>query len=284
MVCRVSELITQVKSRQIGAAASSWNLVASSNKSAIPTHQEALAAAARAEVELGSPEEEWLAQPENVTCFALRSGSNAERQQSLCDTLRWRVKNRELLSSLTCSHCAADPRAHDCRIFGTDADGDAVIMNGMALPKELSPSGIAEHMTCVFELALRRFPGTAERPRMFTWVIDIHGFGYLSRHSDPRTSLRLLTLLRSGFRGRLKRILVVDAPTSFWALWAAVRQAIDEETAAMIEFVPWTEAPVRYPALFGDSLGARLLQEAMSNRDPACVATKTWTTFFAEGS
>ena len=75
---------------------------------------------------------------------------------------------------------------------------------------------------------------------------------------------------------------MVDAPTAFWALWAVVRQTIDEETAALIEFVPWEEVPHRYPALFGDSLGARLLREAMGNRDPACVACKTWTTFFAD--
>ena len=83
-------------------------------------------------------------------------------------------------------------------------------------------------------------------------------------------------------QGRLKRILVVDAPTSFWALWAVVRATIDEETAAIIEFVPWEDVPLRYPALFGDALGARMIKEAMGNRDPACVAAKTWTTFFAE--
>ena len=159
-------------------------------------------AAARSELasELGAHEEAWLSQPENLAVFAMQSGSNAERAQMLSDMLRWRILHRERLSSLTCTHCAADPRSHDCRIFGTDADGDAVIMNGMALPKELSPAGVEEHMTCVFELALRRFPGTAARPRQFTWVVDIHGFGYLSRHSDPRTSLRLLSLLRNGYK------------------------------------------------------------------------------------
>ena len=159
-------------------------------------------AAARSELasELGAHEEAWLSQPENLAVFAMQSGSNAESTQMLSDMLRWRVGHRERLSSLTCTHCAADPRSHDCRIFGTDADGDAVIMNGMALPKELSPAGVEEHMTCVFELALRRFPGTTARPRQFTWVVDIHGFGYLSRHSDPRTSLRLLSLLRTGYK------------------------------------------------------------------------------------
>ena len=159
-------------------------------------------AAARAELatELGAPEEAWLSQPENLAVFATHSGSNAERAQMLCETLRWRIAQRDRLASLKCSHCAVDPRAHDCRIFGSDADGDPVIMNGMALPQELSPAGIEEHMTCVFELALRRYPGSATRPRRFTWVVDIHGFGYLSRHSDPRTSLRLLALLRSGYK------------------------------------------------------------------------------------
>ena len=61
-----------------------------------------------------------------------------------------------------------------------------------------------------------------------------------------------------------------------------VRQTIDAETIEMIEFVPWEDVPLRYPALFGDALGARTLKEAMGNRDPACVAAKTWTTFFAE--
>jgi len=257
----------------------------SSDDASAATGQPPFVAAARAQLasELGEQEEAWLAQPENLAVFAMQSGSNAERELMLCDMLKWRILNRERLSSLTCTHCAIDPQSHDCRIFGTDADGDAVIMNGMALPKELSPAGIAEHMTCVFELALRRFPGTAARPRLFTWVVDVHGFGYLSRHSDPRTSLRLLSLLRCGYKGRVKRILVVDAPTSFWALWTAVRQTIDEETAAMIEFVPWEVVPLRYPALFGDTIGARMLKEAMGNRDPACVATKTWTTFFADG-
>jgi hypothetical protein len=99
-------------------------------------------AAARAELasELGAHEEAWLSQPENLAVFATHSGSNAERAQMLCSTLRWRVAHRERLASLKCCHCAADPRAHDCRIFGADSDGDPVIMNGMALPKELSPT------------------------------------------------------------------------------------------------------------------------------------------------
>ena len=50
----------------------------------------------------------------------------------------------------------------------------------------------------------------------------------------------------------------------------------------MIEFVPWEDVPHRYPVLFGDALGARMLTEARGNRDPASVAAKTWTTFFAD--
>ena len=222
------------------------------------TPQQTLAATAHGALgeAIGPDEEAWLALPETLTVYATLSGSKADREHALCCTLRWRIEQRALLSSLVCSHCAANPRSHDCRIFGADPDGDVVLMNCFALPEELSPAGVTEHLTCVLERALRAYPGTAERPGLFTWVVDIHGFGLLSRHSDPRTSVSLLTLLKVAFKGRLKRIVVLSAPTSFWATWSVVRTVVDEETDKCIEFLDWPQVlPARSSRM--QSLGRR---------------------------
>lgn len=214
------------------------------------TPQQALAAAVHDTLgdAIGPAEKAWLQQPETLTVFATLSGSKADREHALCCTLRWRIEQRALLSSLMCSHCAANPRSHDCRIFGTDLDGDAVLMNCFALPEEMTSAGVTEHLTCVLERAMQAYPGTAERPGLFTWVVDIHGFGIISRHSDPRTSISLLALLKVAFKGRLKRIVVMAAPNSFWATWRVVRTVIDEKTDKCIEFLDWPQAqPARAP-------------------------------------
>ena len=87
-------------------------------------------------------------------------------------------------------------------------------------------------------------------------------------------------LLKVAFKGRLKRIVVLSAPTSFWATWGAVRTVVDEETDKCIEFLDWPQAPERFRALFGESLAANMLREAEENRDPAQAATKKWQTFY----
>jgi len=246
------------------------------------TPQQTLAATAHDKLggAIGPAEEAWLKLPETLTVYATLSGSKADREHALCCTLRWRIEQRALLSSLVCSYCAANSRSHDCRIFGADPEGDVVLMNCFALPEELSPAGVTEHLTCVLERALKAYPGTADRPGLFTWVVDIHGFGLLSRHADPRTSISLLKLLKVAFKGRLKRIVVLSAPTSFWATWGAVRTVVDEETDKCIEFLDWPQAPERFRALFGESLAANMLREAEENRDPAQAATKKWQTFY----
>merc|ERR1712107_69407 len=106
------------------------------------------------------------------------------------ETLEWRIQNRELLSHMTCPHCAANPLSHDARCFGVDPEGDLVFMNCFALPRNLDPESIEQHMTCLFEQSLKAYP----QARKWTWIIDMHGCGLA--HLDPRTSMRLLSLLQ----------------------------------------------------------------------------------------
>jgi len=68
------------------------------------------------------------------------------------------------------------------------------------------------------------------------------GFGL--KHCDPRTSVALLRLLQVAYRDRLKRCIVLDAPSLFvdW-LWLPLKNSgvIRPHTASLIEFKPWDD-------------------------------------------
>ena len=164
-------------------------------------------------------------------------------------------------------------------MFGTYADGDVVLSNCFALHRDYNPSAIANHMACLFERALLHYPAapSSTELRRWTWCIDMYGFGL--QHTDPRTSLELLKLLEGTYPERLKRMLVVGAPSVFGLLWRAVRPFMQEKTAAKIEFVAWTDAPQRYEELLGPTVAGRLVAEGLENRNKARAAAKRWTTF-----
>ena len=212
---------------------------------------------------MGKEEHDWCT-PQLTAVYVSCRKTQPERVKMLGSAIEWRIKHRDLLSCRTCPLCASNPLSHDARIFGTDADGDGVFMNCFALHRSLNSSGIANHMACLFERALQHYPaasGSTEL-RRWTWCIDIHGFGL--QHTDPRTALQLLNLLECAYPERLKRMLIVGAPSLFWALWRAVKPFIPEKTAAKIEFVAWSDASQRYEELLGTTVAARLISEGVA--------------------
>ena len=48
------------------------------------------------------------------------------------------------------------------------------------------------------------------------------------------------------------------------------------------EFVSWADAPQRYEELWGKQVAAKLVAEGKENRDKGSVASKRWTSFYAE--
>ena len=181
----------------------------------------------------------------------------------LGSAIEWRLKRRDMLSRRTCPSCAADPLSHDARMFGTDTDGDAVFNNCFALHRDYNSSAIANHMACLFERALLHYPAepSSTELRRWTWCIDMYGFGL--QHTDPRTSLELLKLLECAYPERLKRMLIVGAPSVFWVLWRTLKPFVQEKTAAKIEFVAWSDAPQRFEELLGPTVAGRLVSEGV---------------------
>ena len=222
--------------------------------------------------EMEKEEQDWCTH-NMAKVYASCRTTKAARIQMLGAAIEWRIKRRAMLVSKRCPLCSSDPLSHDARIFGTDANGDVVLMNCFALPHNLNPSGIANHMACLFERALLHFPpasGSTEL-RQWTWCIDVHGFGI--RHTDPRTTMELLKLLECAYPERLKKMLIIDAPTIFWGLWTIVKPFIQEKTVAKIEFVSWSNAPRRYEELLGKTVADRLVTEGAKPFPPRISLT-----------
>lgn len=224
--------------------------------------------------ELQSQELSWLSK--DILEIYVNARPTLDKRVGICkDALQWRIQNRELLCKLECPRCSQNPLSHDARCFGVDGEGDLVFMNCFALPRDLNPEGIAQHMACVFERSLKKYPGA----KKWTWIIDMHGFGV--GNLDPRTSIKLLHLLQVAYRGRLKRCIVLDAPLMFASLWSVVQPFIATRTAESIVFKTWPAIQDELFETLGESVAKRVCFEIDENRDAEKVKQKTWTTFWA---
>lgn len=226
--------------------------------------------------QLTEQELSWLT-PQVLRIYVEAREDLDDRVEILREALEWRIDHRELLRSLVCKCCSADPLSHDARCFGTDPDGDLVFMNCFALPRDMDPTGIAEHMTCAFERALKAHSAA----KQWTWVIHMHGFGLANL--DPRVSVKLLHLLQVAYRGRLKRCIVLDAPRMFGSLWSSVSPFIRAKTAKAISFHTWPAFRGELFETLGPEVATRLSGEIDENKDSFRVKTKTWAPFWAAG-
>merc|ERR1712159_846749 len=101
-------------------------------------------------------------------------------------------------------------------------------------------------MTCLMERALTEYPLPVEpaldedghpKIRRWTFIFDLHGFGM--RYYDPRVSMRLLELFQVVHRGRVKKLLVLDAPQLFWGFWKLVQPFMRPATQEKLQFSDW---------------------------------------------
>lgn len=249
--------------------------------------RETLKFAACVGLDLSEHEENWLTE-EVLSIYCRARDTQEERIDLMRSALQWRAEHREQITSLVCPTCKADPRSHDARLFGADPNGDPVLMNCFQLPRDLTPQNLNTHMICLFERALRDLPANPNelvspedghaRVRQWTWIIDLYGFGV--RHTNPKTSYNLITLLQTAYRGRLKRLVLLDAPTGFAPFYENVAKPfMKPATANRLEFVPLVEAKKRFTQLFEQEMTDALMKEIEENRQEDWE-NKSWTTFY----
>lgn len=249
------------------------------------SHEEVRAQVLAALQEVGEDvtdvERDWLSEANIDIYLGIREPGAAV--QMLCKTCCWRIQRRDLLTSLECPRCLEDALSHDAREFGLDPDGDVVFMNCFALPREISPDGVCDHMACLFERCLKKYPSPERGHLKWTWIIDTHGFSLL-RYSNPKTSVKLLNLLQSIYPDRLKRLLIVDVPTIFWGFYKMIERFIDPVTASKIQFIKWEDAQAMFQKHLGHEMAARLYAEGLTYRASDAWQSKQWTTFYGPGT
>ena len=94
-------------------------------------------------------------------------------------------------------------------------------------PRSLPPALLQQRP--VLSAAAARW--TRAQVDQWIWIIDFHGFTL--RDCDPRSATMVIDLLQH-YPERLFRVVFLDAPFIFGALWSAIRSVLDERTAGKV--------------------------------------------------
>ena len=152
----------------------------------------------------------------------------------LLKTLEWRQK--EDPATIVCPACQADPHSHNLRQVGLDAMDRPVIYACFSQgANRFDIEATEKHVIQVLEttLAAHASGGDGAEVEQWIWVIDFHGFSL--RDCDPRSATMVIDLLQH-YPERLHRVVFLDSPFIFGALWSAIRSVLDDRTAGKVPY------------------------------------------------
>jgi hypothetical protein len=198
---------------------------------------------------------------ECILRFLIARQWNVEKAASqLKKALEWRQIAKPW--DMRCDECQKDPYSHNMRQVGTDREGRPVIYTAFSQAhNRFKPQANVQHLLAVMESATLRM--RRHGVGKWVWVVDFDGFS--ARDCDPRTALRTADIL-AHYPERLHLALLLDAPSLFAGVWAALRAALDPVTAAKVRFVPLAQMRPALSDLFPAELADWLCIEAEENR------------------
>lgn len=175
----------------------------------------------------------------------MQASSKETAVNSLATALNWRRKHRAILTGVRWPTWQGD-----MRVVAREGSGHPVIFMSMAHQPPASNSGsIIEHMASVLEAACNHAKNGAWG---FDVVCDCRGF-QLSKNLDPRPAIAAMEMLKHAYRGRLRRALLVGAPSAFSGLWRMVKGLLPSRTQEKIQMVSLKEATVEIEKSFGEA-------------------------------
>ena len=176
--------------------------------------------------------------------------------------LRWRADKQPW--AVTCPGCAASPRAHSLRCIGTDAAGRPVLYHCFA---QADGRHVAAHNTAhlmrILEDCCALMDAAEPQVPQWVWVFDFHGYGLWD--NNPSTVVAAAQFLPM-HPNRLFKVLMLDAPTAFSAIWGVVSGFLTDITKAKITFTSLAELRDVAAGFAGDEVAAWLEAEATENR------------------
>ena len=198
---------------------------------------------------------------ECVLRFLVARQWNIEKAASqLKKTLQWRQKAKPW--EIGCDECRKDPHSHNMRQVGIDGDGRPVIYTSFSQAQNrFDVNSNLQHLLGTMESATHYMKkhGVGK----WIWIVDFDGFS--ARDCDPRSALRTAELL-THYPERLHLTLLLDAPSLFSGVWAALRAVLDTATAAKVRFVPLAQMQSVLRDLLPAELADWLHREAEENR------------------
>lgn len=151
----------------------------------------------------------------------------------------------------------------DFRVLTRADDGHPLVyMCYRHQPARPSTKDFIDHVVAVLEAAIGELRHGADRIDV---VLDCHGFR-LSSNLDPRPALHAAQIIKQLYRDRLRSCLLVDAPTTFDALWRAIRPVLKPDVRQRIRLASAEEAARQVERASGTQAAAQLRAVMAANR------------------
>jgi len=188
--------------------------------------------------------------------------------------LRWRERNRELLSTRKFE------LSGDCRVIGADRQQRSVLY--MCLQNQLHPVLLDQGLVSMLQ-AIDNLPQGVEKT-VHIW--DLHGMR-LRMNLDPTPTARWLQAQECHFAERLHELIIIDMPLIAAFIKKAVWPLIPEKTQRKIRFMPVKEARLHIQKECDEATAQRVCQAIAENRDESMSfeeRLQTWRRVNQEGA
>eukprot|EP00003_Mantamonas_plastica_P015944 TRINITY_DN2676_c1_g1_i1.p1 TRINITY_DN2676_c1_g1~~TRINITY_DN2676_c1_g1_i1.p1 ORF type:complete len:217 (+),score=72.89 TRINITY_DN2676_c1_g1_i1:439-1089(+) len=160
-------------------------------------------------------------------------------------TLEYRAENDP--ESVSCELCEHYSKFHDTRLIGFCRQGRPVIYSTYGQALSVEPYCAVQHLNVCVEQGIRCIEimdkeATEQDVHTFdtveeklVWVQCFNGFGYKDM-SDPRGGKILNDLFSNHYPERIRKIVMVNPPFVFWALWKVFEVIVEQAIRDKVVF------------------------------------------------
>ena len=182
----------------------------------------------------------FLTKPTVLRYSTARNGNYDEALKNLESSIEWRVTH--VPEKLCCPACESDPQSHCFFTIGVDSKKRIVIYASAAKAKMNEKDVTVQHMVHVLEHAWRATDELELSPQ-WTWIIDFGGFS-LWNAMQGSTSNGALSAFSRHMPERLGVVCLLNPPSIFDILLAAVKPFVDSRTMSKVHFIRGTPEEV----------------------------------------
>lgn len=209
------------------------------------------------------PEGERFCTDATIERFARAMGYDVNKAlEFLRKTLKWRAEKKPW--AVECEGCASNPRTHSLRCVGVDKDARPVLYHcfGQA-DQRFNPAHNSQHLMRILEDCTRYMDAQEPQVAQWVWIFDFHGYGLWD--NNPTTVIQAAQFLPM-HPNRLFKVIMLDAPVLFNAMWQLASGYLSEITKAKIMFCSLDDLRDSMEPWAGQDITEWVHAEAVDNR------------------